>query len=105
MRTGWQLRPAPMARRQTLAALDAARALYRGDYFDDCPFYGDSEYVEERRDLLRRRYVDVLVALAERYERRGDVLAAAACFREALHTSGDELPRAEAGLARLGVTV
>jgi len=90
---------------ETLAALDAARALYRGDYLDDCPFYGDSEYVEERRDLLRGRHVDVLVALGERYERKGDVPAAAACFREALHTSGDALPRAEAGLARLGVAV
>jgi len=85
-----------------IAALDAARILYRGDYLDDCPFYGDSEYAEERRASLRGRYVDLLVALAERYERRGDV-PAATCFREALRTSGDDAPRAAAGLTRLGV--
>ncbi len=47
-----------------IAALEEARALYRGDYLDDCPFYGDSAYVEERRELLRGQYLDVLLALA-----------------------------------------
>lgn len=86
----------------TLDALEAARALYRGDYLDDCPFYGDSEYVEERRSLLRGQYVDLLVALGELYEARADRPAAASFFREALGTAGGELPNAEAGLARLG---
>jgi two-component SAPR family response regulator len=83
--------------------LQEARGLYRGDYLDDCPFYGDSEYVEERRMLLRGQYIDVLLALAGRYETLGDVPAAAACFREALAVSGHDCPRADAGLARLGV--
>ncbi|HEU5326996.1 MAG TPA: histidine kinase N-terminal 7TM domain-containing protein [Thermomicrobiales bacterium] len=85
-----------------LAALEEARALYRGDYLDDCPFYGDSEYVEERRTLLRGQFVDLLLALGERYEARDDTPAAAACYREALQTTGDDCLRAEAGLARLG---
>jgi hypothetical protein len=83
--------------------LEEARALYRGDYLDDCPFYGDSEYVEERRELLRGQYIDVLLALAGHFEARGDVPAAAAHFREALAVSGHDCPRADAGLARLGV--
>lgn len=87
---------------ETLSALEAARTLYRGDYLDDCPFYGDSEYVEERRSLLRGQYVDLLMALGELYEARADRPAAAASFREALTTAGGELPNAEAGLARLG---
>ncbi|MGN6562817.1 MAG: BTAD domain-containing putative transcriptional regulator, partial [Thermomicrobiales bacterium] len=85
-----------------LAALEEARALYRGDYLDDCPFYGDSEYVEERRTLLRGQFVDLLLALGERYEARDDTPAAAACYREALQTTGEDCPRAETGLARLG---
>ena len=84
-----------------IAALEEARALYRGDYLDDCPFYGDSEYVEERRTLWRGRYVDVLLALGERYEAQRDAAAAAACYREALQASGDDCPRADDGLARL----
>ncbi len=88
-----------------LAALEEARALYRGDYLDDCPFYGDSEWVEERRGLLRGRFVDLLLALAERHEARGDRPSAAAHFREALAVSGDDCPRADAGLGRLGLPV
>jgi DNA-binding SARP family transcriptional activator len=89
----------------SLATLERARALYRGDYLDDCPFYGDSAEVEERRGLLRSRYVDLLIALGERYEARGDRATAAAAFREALLVSGDELPLATAGLARLGAAL
>ena len=83
------------------AALEEARAHYRGEYLDDCPFYGDSEHVEERRALLRGRYVDLLLALGERYEAAGDLPAAAACYREALQAAGDDCPRAEDGLSRL----
>ncbi len=88
-----------------LAALEEARALYRGDYLDDCPFYGDSEWVEERWGLLRGRFVDLLLALAERHEARGDRPSAAAHFREALAVAGDDCPRADAGLGRLGLPV
>ncbi len=89
---------------EVIAHLEAARALYRGDYLDDCPFYGDSEYVEERRRLLRGRCVDLLVALGERHEARGDRPAAAAAFREAVSMAGGGCLPAEAGLVRLGAT-
>jgi DNA-binding SARP family transcriptional activator len=89
---------------EALRHLEGARLLYRGDYLDDCPFYGDSEYVEERRGLLRGRYVDLLVTLGERHEARGDRPASAAAFREALVASGGACPPAEAGLGRLGAT-
>jgi DNA-binding SARP family transcriptional activator len=85
-----------------LVELEAARALYRGDLLDDCPFYGDSAYVEERRGLLRGRYIDLLVAIGERYEELADRAAAAAAYREALTASGAECPPAAAGLDRLG---
>lgn len=91
----------PLAR---LAHLERARSLIRGEYLDDCPFYGDSSQVEERRDLLRGQWVDILVSLGEQYEGRGDRPAAAACFREARQVSGAELPTADAALTRLGST-
>jgi two-component SAPR family response regulator len=81
--------------------MEQARTLYRGDYLDDCPFYGDSAQVEERRAVLRGRYVDLLIALGESYELRGDRPAAAASFRQARSVSGEDLPRADAALARL----
>lgn len=82
-------------------ALEAARALYRGDYLDDCPFYGDSFQVEERRAALRLRYVDLLIDLAERQARRGDRSAAAASLREAAAVTEEEEPRIEQAMARL----
>lgn len=85
--------------------LQRARALYRGEYLDDCPFYCDSAEVEQRRGLLRRRCVDLLLALGERYESRGDRPAAAASFREARSIYGDHLPSADEALVRLGVPV
>ena len=88
---------------KAITELEEARKLYRADYLDDCPFYGDSGYVEERRRLLRGRYIDVLLALGERYEAQGNAPAAAACFREALQITGDDCPRADDGLARLGL--
>jgi DNA-binding SARP family transcriptional activator len=88
-----------------LQHLERARSLYRGDYLDDCPFYGDSAQVEERRELLRGRYVDLLLALGERYEARGDRPAAAACFRQARLVAGAELPHADEALSRLGAPV
>ena len=73
-----------------LRALERARALYRGDFLDDCPYYGDSAEVEVRRQALRERYVDLLGDLAERYAARGDRAAAAACLRDARAANGTE---------------
>ncbi len=86
-----------------IAALEEARKLYRGPYLDDCPFYGDSVYVEERRRLLEGRHIDLLLALAELYERAGNSTAAAGCFRQALRAARDDCPRADDGLVRLGL--
>ena len=85
-----------------IRGLESARALYRGDYLDDCPLYGDSGFVEERRGFLRARLVDALVGLGQRYEVRGDNLLAAARLREALAVSGGDCQSAVAGLQRLG---
>jgi hypothetical protein len=90
---------------EAVQSMERARSLYRGDYLDDCPFYGDSAQVEERRELLRGRFVDLLLTLGERYESRGDRPAAAACFRQARQVAGDELPPADDALNRLGVPV
>jgi predicted ATPase len=84
-----------------VTSLEDARALYRGDYLDDCPIYGDSPEVEARRRSLRARLVDVLVSLGEHHERRGDTPEATACFREARARALEGSPRADAGLARL----
>jgi hypothetical protein len=86
-----------------IRGLEMARSLYRGDYLDDCPVYGDSGYAEERREYLRGRLVDALVDLGRRYEARGDQTLAAARFREALNVSGGDCASAAAGLTRLGV--
>ncbi len=84
-----------------LRLLEEARSLYRGDYLDDCPFYGDSAFVEERRSSLRGRWIDLLVALGEGYETAGDRVSAAASYRDALGWAADGCPPAAAGLARL----
>ena len=86
-----------------IRSLEDARALYRSDYLDDCPVYGDSEYVEERRTSLRSRFIDALVDLGQRYADRGDDTLAAARFREALVVAGGVCQPATAGLERLGV--
>ena len=87
----------------SLALLRDARALYRGDYLDDCPFYGDSAFVEPRRAALRSRFVDLLVAIGEASEGRGDRVSAAAVYRDALEAAPNGCPPAQAGLARLGM--
>jgi hypothetical protein len=84
-----------------VAQLERARSLYRGDYLDDCPFYGDSAFVEQRRELLRGRMVDLLLSLGELYAERGDRPAAASCFRQASAVAGEELASATGALARL----
>jgi hypothetical protein len=83
--------------------LEEARRLFRGEYLDDCPYYGDSVHVEERRVLLRSRFIDLMIALGEAYESDGDRMSAAAAFREALMRAPDGCPPAAAGLARLGL--
>jgi Response regulator containing CheY-like receiver and SARP domains len=87
-------------RAETLRLLESARALYRGEYMDDCPFFGDSAPVEDRREALRGRCVDLLLALGEGYEQAGDRVSAAAAYRDALATT-DDCPPAQAGLIRL----
>ncbi len=81
--------------------LEQARALYRGDFLDDCPFYGDSAQVEDRRTDVRRRYVDVLIELGERYAQRGDRTAAANSYRQAQAVADDDLPQIAEALGRL----
>jgi DNA-binding SARP family transcriptional activator len=61
-----------------LRSLEQARALYRGDYMDDVPYFGDSAAVEERRDAYRRQMHAVVLELADRYDARGEALAASA---------------------------
>lgn len=82
--------------------LESAHALYRGDYLDDCPYYGDSADVEDRRSALRSRHVDLLVELGRRHAERGDRPAAAARYREAQALAGDDLPEVAQALAALG---
>jgi DNA-binding SARP family transcriptional activator len=89
---------------ERLGHLERARVLFRGEYLDDCPFYGDSAAVEDRRELFRGQLVDLLLTLGELHEERGDRPSAAACFRQARQVAGDELPRADEGLGRLGST-
>jgi DNA-binding SARP family transcriptional activator len=87
------------------AALAEALEIYRGDYMDDCPFFGDSSYVEGRRTELRDQQIDALLALGTVYERLGQAGEAATCFRRALAAAEGDCPRAEEGLARLQVGI
>jgi len=74
---------------EAIRLLEQARALYRGDYLDDCPFYGDSVHVEARRTELRGRYVDLLEELGARYTTRGDRTAASGALRQAQALAND----------------
>jgi predicted ATPase/DNA-binding SARP family transcriptional activator len=86
---------------ERIGMLEEARVLYRGDLFDDCPFYGESAYVEERRVYLRGRFQDLLVELGDRYAAHGDVAMAAARYRQTLSVNPEEA-RARIGLERIG---
>jgi predicted ATPase/DNA-binding SARP family transcriptional activator len=92
--------PAEADSRKRIHTLEEARRLYRGDLFDDCPFYGDSSAVEDRRMYLRGRLEDVVVELGERYADIGEHAAATAQFRQALAMNADQ-SRARAGLERV----
>lgn len=89
-------------RKERLHLLEAARGLYRGEFLDDCPFYGDSAAVEERREELRERYVDVLVDIGLEYAERGDRSGAADALRHATALTTRDLPIADDALTRLG---
>ena len=86
---------------ERIRALEEARDLYRGDLFDDCPFYGDSVFVEERRAYLRGRHEDLLVELGDLYAALGDGSLAHARYRQALTVNPDNR-RAQGGIAGLG---
>ena len=85
-----------------LRALEEARALYRGDYLDDCPLL---RRLGQRRGPRRGcgEYVDILVELGERYAQRGDRTAAANSYRQAQAVADDELPQIAEALGRLGI--
>ncbi|HEX5039819.1 MAG TPA: hypothetical protein VFW95_06780 [Candidatus Limnocylindria bacterium] len=87
-----------------LLLLERARALYRGDYLDDCPFFGDSVDVEDQRHELRERYIDLLVELGERYTARGDRTSAASSLRRAQTLADDGSPRLTEALGRLAIS-
>jgi GAF domain-containing protein len=87
------------------AAFEQGLALYRGDYMDDCPFFGDSTHVEGRRAELRGQRLDALLALGAAYERLKLAGEAATCYRRALTAADGECPRAEEGLARLQANI
>jgi DNA-binding SARP family transcriptional activator len=66
---------------EQLKELERAAVLYTGDLL---PMDLYEAWTEAPRDHLRQLYVDVLLALAEGYQRRGDLAAAAETFRTAL---------------------
>jgi hypothetical protein len=68
---------------------------------DDCPLYGDSSLVEERREYLRAHLEDLLVRLGDRYSEIPDVASATARYRQALSIN-PESTGASVGIMRLG---
>ena len=57
--------------RARIDLLEACRQLNRADYMDDCPLFGTSVYVEDRRAMLRAVRQAVLVELAALYATLG----------------------------------
>lgn len=51
--------------------LESALRLYGGDYLDDCPYYGDSAGVEDRRVALRELFLHIGRELSATYRSRG----------------------------------
>lgn len=66
-----------------IETLKQAVQYYRGDYMDDCPFFGDSVYVEESRQNLLTRYIQAQIHLSVLYELQGRMGEAATAFQEA----------------------
>jgi DNA-binding SARP family transcriptional activator len=85
------------------ASFAQALGLYRGEYLDDCPFFGDSAYVEPHRNELREQYRDTLLTLGNLYEQLGQIGEAATSYRKAISASDGDCQRAEEGLARLHI--
>jgi predicted ATPase len=83
-------------------ALEEARSLYRGDYLEDVPFYGEGPDVEDVRDRVRMAMVEVLVSLGRRYEARGERTKAGQRYRDAVKIAGGDHPAALEGLRRVG---
>ncbi len=105
-RSAWWRRARPgSSHRRGCGLLEQARALVRGAYLDDCPFFGDSAEVEDRREELRRSHADLLVTLGEAYEATGDRMAALEAYREAVRVAPDASGPAGTGLERLGARV
>src|SRR4030065_356076 len=69
-----------LASRQ-IKALERAAVLYTGDLL---PMDLYATWAQAPRDHLRQFYVDVLLALAQEYQSRGDLAAAAETYRTAL---------------------
>jgi len=57
--------------RTRIELLESCRQLNRADYMDDCPFFGNSVFVEARRAMLRAVRRAVLVELSELYASLG----------------------------------
>lgn len=66
-----------------LTDLRRASQLYRGDYMDDCPFFGDSTEVEAQRELLLTRYIQAQLTLSVVYEAQGRLGEATSAYQEA----------------------
>ncbi|MFN0070308.1 MAG: BTAD domain-containing putative transcriptional regulator, partial [Chloroflexota bacterium] len=63
--------------------LEEADALYAGDYLAGDPY---ESWAEERRESLRRQWVELQHSLAQAREERGDIEGAATALRRVLHT-------------------
>jgi DNA-binding SARP family transcriptional activator len=77
--------------------LEAAAARYTGDLL---PMDLHAPWAEAPRNRLRQRYIDVLLALAEGYQRRGDLAAAAQTWRTVLEKDAT-LEAAHRGLMQI----
>ncbi len=86
---------------EALEALESASTLYRGAYMDDCPFFGDSAYVEEQREMFRARSVEVQLLLGAIYETQNRAGEALSAYHRALSLSLDGSAPASEGIARL----
>lgn len=87
-----RLRPA--APERAIEHLQAALALYRGDFLEDFP---DAEWVLTRREALRRRYLQALLTLGQLLLEAGRPAAAAETYRRAI-THDSYLEAAHRGL-------